>query len=60
VIDVATAAQAATLAAARSARLTVHAPGISFEATAAPAGPVSDRAVAMVVDASTRIQRRSA
>jgi hypothetical protein len=60
VIDVATAAQAAALAAAESARLTVHAPGVCFEATAAPAGSVTGHAVAMVVDASTRIQRRSA
>jgi len=60
VIDVATAAQAAALAAASSARLTVRAPGVCFEATAAPVGSVSGHAVAMVVDASTRIQRRSA
>ena len=35
VIDVASATQAAALAAAASARLTVHAPGVRFEATAA-------------------------
>ena len=60
VIDVASAAQAAALAAAASARLTVHAPGVRFEATAAPSGSATGHAVAMVVDASTRIQRRSA
>lgn len=60
VIDVSTAAQAAALASAATARLTVHAPGVRFEATAAPAGSATGHAVAMVVDASTRIRRRSA
>ena len=60
VIDVATAAQAAALASAVSARLTVHGPGVRFEATAAPSGSAHGHAVALVVDASTRVQRRSA
>ena len=60
VIDVATAAQAAALAAAASAHLTVHAPGVRFEATAAPAGSVAGHSVALVVDAAAPFQRRSA
>lgn len=60
VIDVASASQAAALAAAASARLTVHAPGVRFEATAAPAGSVTGHAVALVVDAAFPFQRRSA
>lgn len=60
VIDVASAAQAAALAAASTARLTVHAPGVRFEAMTAPAGAIEGHAVALVVDAGTRVQRRSA
>src|SRR5688500_703197 len=46
VIDVETAAAAKLLAAAVSARLTVHAPGVRFEATMAPSGSVTGHAVA--------------
>ena len=60
VIEVPSVAEAAALAAAASARLTVHAPGVSFEATAAPAGSPHGHAVALVIDAGTRIERRSA
>ena len=60
VIDVATAAHAAALASAATARLTVHAPGVRFEATAAPAGSVHGHAVALVVDAVPSVHRRTA
>ena len=60
VIDVATAAHAAALAGAASARLTVHAPGVRFEATAAPAGSVHGHAVALVVAAAPMAHRRTA
>jgi hypothetical protein len=60
VIDVASATQAAAIAAVASARLIVHAPGVSFEATAAPSGSAQGHAVALVVDAESRIERRSA
>lgn len=60
VIDVSSAATAATLAAATSARLTVFAPGVRFEATAAPCGSTDRHAVALVLDTGQGIQRRSA
>ena len=60
VIDVATAAHAAALAGAATARLTVHAPGVRFEATAAPAGSVHGHAVALVVAAAPMAHRRTA
>ena len=50
VIDVVSEADAAVLAAATTARLTVHAPGVRFEATAAPAGSATGHSVALVVD----------
>ena len=57
IIDVSQADQAALLAHNRSARLTVHAPGVRFEATAAPAGSVAGHAVALVVETGLGISR---
>ncbi len=61
VVSVRSAVQAAILAAASTARLTVDAPaGVRFVTNAAPVGQAEDRSISLTVGADTKVVRRTA